>query len=177
MSLAGKPPKLSIVNLANAQVLEAQFNPTELDEQVSAVWSKLTVPGLSHTVKQFSHTEDVKVSFTAYWLVGDGGAQDRRDLFRARRFLRALCHPRPAAGGFRTAGAPRLLFVWPSFFSMTSVLTSVSFNYQRFNLFGHPVAMTAQCTLEEVRDYIVTMDEVLADDSPAGRNVETLGGS
>lgn len=66
-----RPARLSLVNLGAPkgarpweQVLKAQFNPEELSIALKAVWSKVPVPGMSHPIRQFSHTDSAEWEFT-----------------------------------------------------------------------------------------------------------------
>lgn len=158
-----KPATMLLVNLANNQTLQPQFNPTEFEEKLGATWAKLAVPGLSHQVKQFSNTIDVTYDFELFYRVSDGGPDELKRVLQARLFLYAACHPRASATTINGAGPPRLLFVWPELISLSCVITALSFKYTMFNRNGNPIAYTAKVTLEEIRDVMITMEEVLAE--------------
>lgn len=165
------PDRLSIVNLANGEQLDAQFNPEELQETLGAVYARQAVPGLSHQVKQFVHTEDLVTTFTLYFSSYPGPVRHALNM-RARRFLMAACHPRSVgAGSISRGGAPRLLFVWPELYALTCVLTKVTFAHKIFRRAGAPVAFTCGVTLEEIRDAFVGMEDVLqlGTERPAGK--------
>jgi hypothetical protein len=81
---------------------------------------------------------------------------------QARRFLQSLCYPRRGAANVAGGGPPRVLFVWPTFVSLTCVITSLGFKYSRFNLAGTPVHFTAKVALEEIRDVRLLSEEGLA---------------
>jgi hypothetical protein len=149
-----------LANLANNEVLEAQFNPTDFEETVGVNWARQTVPGLSHQVKQFINTKDVQFKLELFNRVSDGGPAELARIKDARKFLYAACHPRRAqslVGG----GAPRLLFVWPKLITLTCVIDSLTFKYTRFNIEGDPVSYTSTLVLEEIRDVVVTMEDIL----------------
>ncbi len=158
--LEDAPDRMSIVNLATGEQLDAQFNPEEIQESIGAVYAKQAVPGLSHQVKQFVHTEDLTVSFTLLWSGFDGPARHALNM-DARRFLHAACYPRRTAGSLAYGGAPRLLFVWPELYALTCVLTKATFSHKQFRLKGAPVRFSCAVTLEEIRDALVSMEDVL----------------
>lgn len=159
----GKAPSMQLVNLVTTKVMEAQFNPEEFTEQLGAVYAKLTVPGLSHQVKQFIHTEDVAIEFELYYHSNTSGSQveQQKRILAARTFLYAAVHPW-SSSTIKKGGPPRVLFVWPNFISLTCVITKLRFRYTRFNLQGAPVAYRAAVGIEEIRDVHVTMEEILA---------------
>jgi len=161
-SVAFRPAVMLIVNLVTNQTLDPQFNPTEFEEKLGAAWSKLAVPGLSHQVKQFANTLDVTYDFELFYRVADGGAKELKRVRDARTFLYAACHPRAQTSGLNGAGPPRLLFVWPGLISLNCVITQLTFKYTMFNKSGDPIAYNAKVTLEEIRDSLVTMEDVLA---------------
>lgn len=156
-----RPPPMVLVNMVTNEALEAQFNPAEFEEVLGANYARQTVPGLSHQVLQFVHTENTKYNFELFFESANGGPAELKRNLDARIFLQAACHPW-RAGGVKRGGAPRLLFIWPKLISLSCVVTGLSFKYTRFNIEDDPVVFTAKVVLEEVRDTIVTMDDVIA---------------
>lgn len=155
------PPRMTIVNLHTQDQLEAQFNPSEFSETIGAKYGEEVVPGLSHPVRQFINTEAEGLDIALYFdAITAGVAQQERNLW-ARKFLMAACYPRRMASNLRSAGAPRLLFVWPGLISITCTLDKAKFGYMRFNTDASPVVFTAQCTLTEIRDTLLTCEDVL----------------
>jgi len=165
MTYANRPPRLTLVNIATTEHLEAQFNPTELEEALGANFARLTVPGLSHQRKQFINTEDDKFTFSIFnHCIGEGPEGQAR-MLKTRSWLRALVHPR-RTGGDRD-GSPRTLLIWPGFLSIVCRLTSLGFKYTQFNrMTGAPIAYTASLTMEEQRDSFVGMEDVLVENDP-----------
>lgn len=158
----GKAPPMFFVNLRTNDFLEAQFNPAEFEEVLGTNWAKQTIPGLSHQVKQFIHTEDVKFDLELFYHAKTDGGQIAalKDLHKARLFLYSACHPRRAnsiAGG----GSPRIVFCWPNMISLQCVLTNLRLNYVDFNIQGTPTALRAKVSMEEIRDAHVTMEDIL----------------
>ena len=170
-SVAATPLRMSIVNLVTDEQIEAQYNPTEFDETVGAAFARQAVQGLSHQVMQFSNTENYKCNFTLFFSSVSGGPFTQKAIERTRRFLMSMCYPRRTAGTVRSGGAPRALFVWPNLISLTCFVTSVKFNHRRFNLLGKSVDYSAAVTLEEVRDALITSEDVfqVGTERPTGR--------
>ena len=161
-SLEITPPKMHLVNLTTEDELEAQFNPTELEETIAATWTKQKVQGFSSTIKQFTNTEDLAMSFTLRFDANGVGPTNLSRLLYARSFLMAACYPRALASSLESAGAPRLLFVWPGLISMTCVLTNVTFSHKQFNRNALTTILDAKVSLEEIRDTLLTSEDVLA---------------
>jgi hypothetical protein len=159
-----RPARMSIANVSTGDSVEAQFNPNELEEALEVNWTRQTVPGLSHQPLQFVNTGNVKFTMELNFEVQDPST-DLETIHLARRFLLSLCYPRRGAEDVVGGGPPRALFVWPGVISLTCVVTSLSFKYDRFNLEGTPVQFTAKVTLEEIRDVRLLSEEVLADGS------------
>jgi hypothetical protein len=161
-SVAMRPATMLLVNLVTNATLQPQFNPTEFEEKLGAAWSKLAVPGLSHQVKQFGNTLDVTFDFELFYRVADGGPTELKRVLDARTFLYAACHPRSQTSTLNGAGPPRLLFVWPGLISLNCVITGLAFKYTMFNTNGNPIAYSAKVTLEEIRDSLVTMEDIIS---------------
>lgn len=159
---ARKPARMSIANIGTGDSIEAQFNPTELEETLDVSWARLTVPGLSHQPLQFVNTGNTKMSFELQFEAQDPAAT-LDQLLRSRRFLQSLCYPRQGASNVTTGGPPRALFIWPNIVSLTCVLTALAFRYTRFNIEGTPIEFACRVSLEEIRDVRLTSEDVLSD--------------
>jgi hypothetical protein len=155
------PARMAIYNLATSDSIEAQFNPTELEEQLDVNWARLTVPGLSHQPLQFVHTGNVKFALELRFDALDARSSLEQILL-ARRFLQSLCYPRRNAQNVAEGGAARTLFVWPNIISLSCVITTLSFKYIRFNIEGTPVVYTVKVGLEEIRDVRLVAEDVLS---------------
>lgn len=154
------PAKMALVNLSTGERLEAQFNPERLEEALAATYAKQKVPGLSHTVKQFTNTEDLVETFQLVFSANGKAQGARRALLEARAFLMSLCYPRLVTSLVEGGGAPRALFVWPNFISISAVVTSLRFRYEKMSKEGPPVIMVVDVTLEEIRDSLLVSEDV-----------------
>lgn len=149
-----------LVDMATGESRTAQFNPAELNETISVNYTKIVVPGLSHTRKHYINTDDVKYDFELFAHCLDGSGPDGLNAIQEdRRFLYSLTHPR-GAQSIREGGPPRVLFIWPKLISLTCVVTGLAFNYTMFNAWGAPVAWKAKVTLEQIRDAFVSSAEI-----------------
>lgn len=101
--------KVALVNLDDPDPrtnrLQAQFNPSQLEIDLKAVWNKLVVPGMSHPVPQFSHTEETGFSFDLIFQVttptaSNSSASDFEDARGGRNLVTVSANSR-----FRTIPA------------------------------------------------------------------------
>jgi hypothetical protein len=158
--VAVPPAKMTLVNLITGEPLEVQFNPEELGEEVSANWTKVSIPGLGHQLLQFVNTNNHTFSLDLFF---DGeGAEQLARLDDARRYLLSLTYPVGSAGDVATGGPPRVLFVWPNLVSFSAQVTKVSMKHQRFTKNLASSRFLAAIEVEEVRDGRLTSEEVRA---------------
>ena len=164
-------PIVTLVNVRTNEVLEMQFNPTGLEEKIGAAYARQTVPGLSHQVLQFVNTNNTTYRTELFFESANSGPGGQARILDARLFLHSVVHPRRAGGAIRTAGAPRLMLVWPGFFSVTCVLMDATFQYNRLNRNNVPCTFVAQVSLEEIRDVMITSEEIRLRGPSAGQGV------
>lgn len=162
------PPKMLITNLATDERLYAQFNPEEFDLSIKAAYKKQVIPGMSHEVRQFSHTESLGMKFELRFQVRGAGSRDSftppfsiADRRRAESFLLSL--PVPMAGAVigRTVGGnapPRVLVEWPNFLTLEASVEDVGFKYTRFNSHGDPLDLAVSVSVAEMRDVRYTSE-------------------
>lgn len=175
-SATQRAPLVTLVNVRSGETLEMQFNPQGLEEKIGANYARQTVPGLSHQVMQFVNTKNITYRTELFFESANSGPSGQARILDARRYLMSVCHPRQAGGAIRTAGAPRLMLVWPGFFSVTCVLIDVTFRYNRMNVANVPCAFIAQTNLENIRDVMVTSEEFRLRGTDAGQGVGGRGG-
>lgn len=191
-----RPPRLSLINLdytpgavddadtvleygARPNQIDAQFNPEELTLATASVYKDQTILGMSHTLKQFSNTKNLTLSFDLHFQVHDPltdfamtpegtkrpvGVSDHfprlsiRERTRIEGFLLALCVPQGVETIARNR-PPMVLVVWPQCLTFAGIVDTVSLKYTRFNMEGAPVAFTASISMEEIRDLRYTSDD------------------
>lgn len=156
-----KPPRLFLIRLDEPEEerLEAQFNPTEFEIALKAVYKDHAIPGMSHQLKQFSHTDNISLKFDLFFQVMDNPARldPRQGLFtvddraRAEAFLFSLCVPRGDISLARNR-PPSVMVAWPGFLTFEAVMLDVSFKYTEFSARGQPTQVTASCSMSEIRD-------------------------
>lgn len=177
-SVAQRPARMSIANVLTGDSIEVQYNPTEIEEALGAVYQKKISPGLSHTVKQFIHTEDLAISFDVNFdALTNPRSYTADDAMRARRFLHSLLYPRAGGTTVAEGAPPRALLIVPNLYTLTTVIVKCRVRFTRFFPTGQPSAFTASLSIEEIRDFRITSEEVLADgtqraDSGGGETLE-----
>ncbi len=153
--------KCSIANLRTAEVLEAQFNPTDFERTIAVNWAHITVPGLSHEVLQYTNTKNTGFSFEFFCLANTTDSRARTVDFM--NFIESLCYASAGANSIRNGAPPRVLVVWPSLLSMTCVVGKVGFGYKAFTSNGLEVTRAmVSIDFEEIRDARLTSEDVRA---------------
>ena len=159
--------------------IEALFNPSVIEEHIGVKYGGQVVPGMSHTVLQYSHTEnheidmdlrflvdsDLRYGFNAFDDVGIGtntpGTSKTLDtVLEARRFLMAMCYPRSNEHTVAGGAPSRVLVLWPGLLALVCVIKDVKFKHQQFNVHGQPVDMIADVKFVEIRDSRLTAERV-----------------
>jgi hypothetical protein len=163
MSAFDNPPRMSLTNMVTGETNTAQYNPEKLEESLSSSWARLSPPGMSHQVLQFTCTENQKYSIELFLVANT--TQDALRMQITRRFILSLLVPVGGAATVVGGGPPRVLFVWPRTLSVTSVITSAKFSHELFKRNGQTRVMKISLDLEEIRDARVTSDEILRDTS------------
>ena len=156
---AARPPRGSLTNLATGEFREFRANPEKFKRQITADYTRVSVPGLSHKRLQYTGTNNPTVQLNLFHhelIEADIQVPLDADLF----FLESLIYPQQGQG-VPSAGTPEVLFVWPRVISLRAVVTSVNFDYQRFaTTDGRAIQAVAELTLEEYRIRRITSDEV-----------------
>ncbi len=162
------PARMTIMNISNGDALGfdaaggAQFNPTELEEDLTVNWNKLAVLGLSHMPLQYQQTDNhalsVDLAFRAW---DDTGANRIVSIQAARRFLLSLCYSSRNSPATVIGGAPpRCLFVWPTLIEFVCVVKKLHFHHTLFNTQGAPVHFSCKVDVEEIRDFRLYSEDV-----------------
>jgi hypothetical protein len=144
-SLARRPPRLALVNLATGERLDTWANPPQLAMRTTVNWNRLSPPGADHQPLQFTGTGNRQL--TELELIFDRAFADSTDvdLAQARMFLDATTVP--TAPGLPP---PTVLFVWPGVVTLEAVVTSLDVQVRRFASDGSPLTLAATLTLEQV---------------------------
>lgn len=153
--------KMSLVNMATGEELEAMFNPEEFEETLGPKWVKQSSPGASFERLHYSGSENNSYNLDLYF---DAHNEERGGMPRiveARKFLQSACVSRRATS-ITHAAPPTLLFVWPTFISLKCVVSGkMKFKYRRFNRAGTPTMFVVTVPLEEIRDVRLYSEDVL----------------
>jgi hypothetical protein len=158
--IQGRPSRMYMADIDTQETLEMQFNPAELEEVLEPVWAKLEVPGLSHERLQYSHTRNHTMSFELIFDAMIGGPTTTDQNMDARKFLLSLCYAKKGAQNVNDGQATRVLFVWPTFVSLTAKIGTIKISHTRFNLNGTPTFFKARVSIEEIRDTRLYSEDV-----------------
>jgi hypothetical protein len=160
MPYSGVPvAKMYLVNLHTGIERAVQFNPTEFTRNLEVEYARQTVPGLSHKVMQYVSTNNTTFEMELFF-----DADNRQQILEnlaTRRFIESMCYPR-GVDSIINGGPPRVLFVWPTFISLTTLITAMSETYTKFASDGTPLGFTIAITLEEVRNVRLLSEDVLS---------------
>jgi hypothetical protein len=165
-----RPARVTITNVdsPSLEFMEAQFNPDEVKERLSASYARLKVLGEPHEEMQYegtaNHELKFDLNFDAFALHGAGrfGVRGASGIEDARRFIHSFFYPPSAAMGVASGGPPRLLFDWPEMWAMVTSMPSVDMTHRLFAASGASTLFTASITLEERRTFRLPREDVLA---------------
>ena len=152
------PPKMQIANVELGTSIEAQFNPTELDENLEALYNRLQVIGQSHQPMQYLGTGNHQFSFELAFRAIDNQGHSLLDQVMARRnYILSLMYATRTGNG----SPPRVLFVWPGLAALTCKVTTFKGKHTFFNKKAYPVYGAYQIGVEEIRDVRLYSEDVL----------------
>lgn len=152
-------PGITFANLTTGEAKQLAVVPNELTEGVTAEYVKHSVLGLSHKRHHYTGTTNHAIPNLQFKYVSETIAQrDRMD--DERRFLLSLMYATEASDGVLRGGPPRVLFLWPSLISFTTIVENAQFTHTKFNRLGAPVVTDVTISIEEIRDVRLTSAEV-----------------
>lgn len=153
-----RPERMSLTNLGSGESLEMQYNPTDVSEDLQAVYQHLTILGQGHEEQQYLNTKNHLVEFDLNFdaLTGNG-----YDIGYARRFLMSLFYARRDANDIRGGAPPRVLFVWPNFMALQAQIPKLKIKHSRFARTGQSTLYVASIGIEEIRDARLLSEDVL----------------
>lgn len=150
MPTASAPPQMYLRNRVNGEKVQPQGNPPGFSGEVKVAYNRLKIPGLSHQIKQFSNTEDLKTTPIEFEYYGDT-EKERDEIDRQFAIWQSWLLPEQA-DDIRNGAPPRLLLVWPNVFSLEVVITDFKFNMKEFTPEGDISWLVVTASFEEVSD-------------------------
>ena len=159
-----KPPRMTLTNLTTGRGFSAQFNPTEIEETITANYNELKVLGQSHAPLQYTGTSNWEAPFSlgfdalATYAGADG---ERATVWGARRFLMSLFYSSIEGQGVSGGAPPDVRLFWPTLLAMTVKLKTGKFKHSRFNSRLQSCLFVADVTVVEVRDVRLYSEDVL----------------
>ena len=184
------------------EVMPAFLNPASLRETLTAEWNRLPVIGLDHEIPHYSRTKSIEIPLSFYFSAFEAARRanaventreklnaERAPLFQRRvanalsaqvattsmdfaNFFRSLVFP--TSTGLRP---PPVKVIWPYIFEMVGVITSVTFDYMKFDRSAAPVVYKADINFLETRVTRRFSERVRAfglEPDGAGPNARTL---
>lgn len=126
---ARRPPPVTLANLETAEILELQFIPAAMSEELEAEYNRAKVIGFSSRPLQYGGTENVKhsslpLNFDARFA---GGSLERTK--QARQFILSLLFAMRGST-VASAGTPRVQLVFPRIASYTGKITGVKIDWE-----------------------------------------------
>jgi hypothetical protein len=152
------PERMSIANLRTAEIITAQYNPTEFKRTVTVVYNRLGILGQSHQQLQYQLRENEKFNFTLTFDLR--GNPDEDPLLTCRK-LDALTVGSSQNLDIAGGGPPDCLFEWPNFLLLVCRITKLEYNYKMFSPEGVPIHFTVGVDLEEARDFRLYAEDVV----------------
>jgi hypothetical protein len=158
--------------------MEMFFNPDQLTFNTGAEWARIAVPGLSHEVLQYSHTNSNELKFNLEWdlleLARRQKAGDKKEDSEAW-FINPAASSKPPKAGLlykeflyaltlpiEAGRAPsRITIVWPGVVHVRCVVEDVKFTFTRFGKSGGVIAFGASLDLIELRRVFLSRKGVI----------------
>ena len=159
-----KPPRMTLTNLATGRGFSAQFNPTELEETISANYNELKVLGMSHAPLQYTGTSNWEGSFSLGFdalAAYSGQTGEVATVWGARRFLMSLFYSSIEGQGVAGGDPPDVRLFWPTLLAMTVKLRTGKFKHSRFNSRLQSCLFVVDVTVFEARDVRLYSEDVL----------------
>ena len=150
------------------RTMEVFINPNRVKVKGRANWPRIAVPGLSHEVMQYSHTNSRELNFTLQWSAIESLRRNKRSRLsddpdrpgtinivnQYRHFLYSFLQPMQP--GFPPS---RVRIVWPDFLHLVGVITDLDFTVTKFASSGSPMAFDCDVDFVELRTTFLQRNE------------------
>ncbi len=150
---------MSLGNLRSNDVLEAQFNPDELERTVAVAYARQAPMGHSHEVLQYQFRKNETLDYTLTFdsLCGQGSR------IEAERTLDAMTAGSNAAQDIASGGPPDVLMLWPGVLLMKVRILTLKYTYKRFAVAadGRVTFFTVKVSVEEARTKRLYAEDIL----------------
>lgn len=158
MDYTGRPQPPTFANVETGEIVELQFNPVEVNEEVSADYSSAKIIGYSSRPLQYGGTNNValKSMAIAFDARFNGGSIERTE--EARKFFLSLMFPMRGTT-IATAGTPRVQLTYPKVSSYTGKVMGVK-NAWSFERSGRLIACTITLDFEGDPPHRIYSDDV-----------------
>lgn len=140
-----EPLRMTLGNLDTGEGLTAQYNPTEVEVALSALFNKSKVPGQTYEEQQYANTANPTISFT---LCFDGKGRAAPDLLDVEGFIFSLMYPPLDPTSISTGAPPGVIFSWPGWILLVTTMPKFVQKSTRFSPDGPPTYQTYKVELE-----------------------------
>lgn len=158
-TVTARMPRVTIGDLRSGEVYEMPLVPVSFTEELVVNFAKHRPVGLPHSRSQYTGTDDFSLRGLLFTFTGHT-PEEVRLLHEGRKFLMSLCYPSRSAQDVRTAGPPRVLFVWPQMVSLTCRLERLQSRHVLFNSDGLSTRWDTTIDLTEIRDVRLSSEDV-----------------
>lgn len=146
--MAQAPQRMTLADVDTGTGVPVQFNPNNPTLELEAFYNRLKIPGAASEGLQFSNTGNLKVAFE---LLYDGRAKGAPDLEAVQSLLFSFLLPPDSVQNTDTGAPPRMLFTWPKWISIVSVMPKLKISPKRFDPDGRPDYLSIMVELEAKR--------------------------
>jgi len=164
------PPKCAIINLATQDRFDFQFNPTELLEQLSVEYERISGPGSTRQILQFKGVQNKKVPVQIYLSqfireeeFGTYGLDAiSPTVLQEKQWLESLTYPM-GDGETDRPDPPDILFIWPRTIQIKGKVITANFRHQSFSSrTGETRRLVADLAIEEESEVRKIMRDVMS---------------
>lgn len=124
-------PKGTLSNLETGETIPFQFNPTEIQIALGVDWKGSASPGASFERLQFANRKNDVYTFKIQL---DGKSRGAPSVTDWLAFVASLMAPDDADLDIKTAAPPRVLFRFPGFISVETILPKCTIKAKRFDI-------------------------------------------
>jgi hypothetical protein len=143
--------KCTVVNTHTDERMSPIFNPTVLEQQLSASYERKRPVGMPHSTQQYKGTDNMVLNLDFYLRTTDSDSHRFNEQFR--NFMTAFLYPTEAATDVVTGGPPNMLFVWPNYVSLLFKVQTINVRSERFRRTDlAPYQQVMTCVVEEARN-------------------------
>lgn len=128
--------KAAISDIESGEVREFQFNPTYWTEEKTVNYAVITIPGISLPRYQFVSGGENIINFELFFN-GISHRNGGQGVLSYYNWLKKLMTPQ-RSNNILKVPPKKVLFIWPGMYSVRSILTACTANWESFFPDGKP---------------------------------------